>query len=201
MICTQCEGEIPQGATECPHCGAAVVVVTETVASGPTVADAMAAPAAPLPPAAAPTVGAASGFKFDAKRWTQVDRIVGGATLVLFISLFLTWFSYPDVLYSQNGLSGHGYFYIVLLVCLAILAYLVVRAGMDPMPFKLPVPHESALLIATVVDLILVLIGFVFKPYGIGSRSFGAYLGLVAAIVAAAPLVLPIIQARRKPSS
>jgi hypothetical protein len=205
MICTQCEGEIPEGATECPHCGA-VVVLAESAGSGPAVADILSTPAAPAAPggsAAAPASGggATSTFNFDVKRWSQTDRIVGGATLVLFISLFLTWFSYPNTFYSQSGLSGHGYLYIVLLVCLAIFAYLVVRAGMDPMPFKVPVPHDTALLIGTVVDLVLVVIGFLFKPYGLGSRSFGAYLGLIAAIVAAVPLAIPVIQARRKPSS
>ena len=30
--------------------------------------------------------------KFDVARWTKVDRIVGIATFVLFISLFLDWF-------------------------------------------------------------------------------------------------------------
>ena len=99
MICTQCEGEIPQGATECPHCGA-------TVGRGDAADDRHDRPK-PSPTAdgragvpRCPGAGASRDarrrpppFKFDAKRWSQADRIAGGATLVLLISLFLPWFS------------------------------------------------------------------------------------------------------------
>ena len=204
MICTQCEGEIPEGATECPHCGA-VVVLAESAGSGPAVADILSTPAAPGGPAAAvpaaPSSGSAPAFKFDMERWSRADRIAGGATLVLFISLFLPWFSYRYIVgitYSWNGLV-HGYMYITLLICLAIFAYLIAIAGYERLPFKLPVRHEAAILIATVVNLVLVFIGFIDKPYGVGvGWSFGSFVGLVAAIVAAAPLGIPVIQGARK---
>jgi hypothetical protein len=32
-------------------------------------------------------------FGFDAARWTVADRVAGGATVMLLISLFLPWFS------------------------------------------------------------------------------------------------------------
>jgi hypothetical protein len=103
---------------------------------------------------------------------------------------------------SASGVSAHGFLYIVLLICLAILAYLVIRAGFHQTPFNLPVPHETALLIATVVNFVLVFIAFIDKPGGGGvGWSFGAFLALAAAVIAAAPLALPVIQSRNKSAS
>ncbi len=90
-------------------------------------------------------------------------------------------------------MSGHGYLYIVLILCLAILAYLVVRALFDEMPVKLPVKHETLLFVATAINFLLVLIGFLDKPGGVGWR-FGAFIGLIAAIVAVAPFVMPFVK-------
>ena len=52
------------------------------------------------------------------------------------------------------------------------------------------------------VNLLLTFIGFIDKPYGFGvGWSFGAFVALVAAVVAAAPLGVPMIQAaRNKPA-
>jgi hypothetical protein len=221
MICTQCEGVIPEGATECPHCGAAIVV-TEVVVTDQTLGAPTPGPAEPagttsgftIPVTPPPAAGAASSgpasplagvpqFKFNASRLSQADRIAGGATLVLFISLFLPWFSYRfgsslfSGTYSWDGLV-HGYLYITLIICLAIFAYLVALAGFEKLPFKMPIGHEAAILIATVINLLLTFIGFIDKPYGFGvGWSFGAFIALVAAIVAAAPLGLPVIKAMR----
>ncbi|MFZ0059648.1 MAG: hypothetical protein WAL35_06335 [Acidimicrobiales bacterium] len=133
--------------------------------------------------------------KFDAARWTKNDRIVGVATLVLFISLFLSWFGWSVGPYSFNasGLSAHGYLYIDLILCLAILIYLVVRALFEEMPFKVPVPHETLLFVATAINFLLVLIAFLVKPAASGWR-FGAFVGLIAAIVAVAPYVMPFVK-------
>ena len=209
MICTQCEGAIPQGAAACPHCGA-LVVIAEGIGTDATVGisppSAAAGGGGPFGAPTAPTAGtpgpsSAAAFKFDAGRWNQNDRIAGAATLVLFISLFLPWFSFHFVIASVSisGLTTHGYLYLVLLICLAIFAYLVARAGFEQMPFKLPMAHEPVLLIATVVNLVLVLIGVIDKP-SLWGWSYGGFLALIAAAVAAAPLGLPAIQARRKPT-
>jgi len=32
-------------------------------------------------------------FRFDAARWTVADRVAGGATIMLLVSLLLPWFS------------------------------------------------------------------------------------------------------------
>jgi hypothetical protein len=173
-------------------------------------------PPAPPPPAGAPPpIGTPPGpvgsavpgasqvpFSFDMKRWSQPERIAAVATLVLFISLFLPWFTYNFGIgsVSVDGL-WHGWMYLVLLLCLAILAYLVLRAGFAELPFKLPLPGEQLLLIATTVNAVLSILAFLLKPGGIGFSGigwgFGAFLGLAASIVAAAPLAVPAIKARR----
>jgi hypothetical protein len=53
---------------------------------------------------------AAPAFNLDLKRLTRNDRMVGGATIVFVISLFLPWFTVSDGVFSAsvNGL-WHGY--------------------------------------------------------------------------------------------
>ena len=157
------------------------------------------AAAAPPPPAAAPGGAATTAgsnvpaYRFDAARWTLADRIAGIATIVLFISLFLPWFTYTagfletSVSFSVNGL-WHGWMYITLIVSILIVAYLVLRAGWDSLPISQDVPHLTVMMAATIVDAVLVLIAFIDKPGGGGvGWGFGAILGLIAALVAAAP--------------
>ena len=144
----------------------------------------------------------ASSFSFDMKRWKQGERITAIATLVLLVSLFLPWFTYSFGLgsVSVNGL-WHGWMYLVFLLCLAILFYLVSRAGFSEMPYTFPMGEEQLLLIGTGVNAVLTILAFLFKPGGIGFTGvgwgFGALVGLVASIVAAAPLALPAMKARR----
>jgi hypothetical protein len=120
---------------------------------------------------------------------------------VLFISLFLPWFGVNFGLGSVtvDGL-WHGWLYIVLLLSLAIVIYLLMKAGFAEMPIKLPLAEEQFLLIGTTVNAVLVILGFLLKPGGVSSGvgwRFGAFVGLIAAVVAAAPLGLPAFRARR----
>jgi hypothetical protein len=136
-------------------------------------------------------------------RLTKSDRITGVATLVLFISLFLPWFGVNLGIgtATASGLTAHGYLYIVLILCLGVLGLLLLRAAFHTLPFALPGGHELLLLAATGINLLLVFIAFIFKPGGYGISgigwSWGAFVGLIAAVVAVAPLGLPMIQARR----
>jgi hypothetical protein len=140
-------------------------------------------------------------------RLTQADRISGGAAFVLFISLFLPWFSISagsgvySLSLSWSGLSAHGYLYIPLILSIGLVLYLVARAGL-PQQLKLPIPHEMLVLAVSAVNLLLVLIGFLAKPGGYGISGvgwdFGAFIGLLAALAALAPTVMPMIQARMK---
>jgi hypothetical protein len=140
-------------------------------------------------------------FKFDAKRWTKIDRNVGIASLVFFISLFLPWFGASYSIYSASvdGL-WHGYMYLTLIISLALIVYLILLAGLEKLPFKLPIAHRQAILIATGIDFLLALISFLTKPGGT-SWQYGAYVGLIAAAVAVAPFILPAIRARRAAKS
>jgi hypothetical protein len=181
ITCSNCQTESAEGTTLCPGCGAAL-------AAAPAGATAAGTPAGA--PTAAP---AGSQVKFDATKLTQTDRIVGIASFVLLISLFLSWFSV--------SLGPHGYLYIVLILSIVIVALLAVRAlGAWAFPSTAPVTEEQALLIATGINFVLVLIAFLLKPGGVGSGvgwSFGAFIGLIASIVAVVPLARPALAARK----
>jgi phosphoglycerol transferase MdoB-like AlkP superfamily enzyme len=193
--CPQCQSEAADAATFCPSCGASL-------------APAAATGAPPPPPAAAPGGAAATAgsnipaYRFDAARWTMADRIAGIATIVLFISLFLPWFTYTagflgaSVSFSVNGL-WHGWMYLTLILSILIVAYLVLRAGWDSLPISQDVPHLTVMMVATIVNLVLVFIAFIDKPGGSGvGWEFGAFVALIAAIVAAAPYAVPQLRAK-----
>jgi hypothetical protein len=129
-------------------------------------------------------------------RWSKIDRNVGIATFVLFISLFLSWFGYSTLGFgvSVDGL-WHGYMYLTLIISLALVIYLLLLAGLAKLPFTVPIPHRQVLLIATGIDFVLTLISFITKPGGT-SWNYGAYIGLIASAVAVAPFPIPAIQSR-----
>jgi hypothetical protein len=196
QTCPQCQTGASDDAGFCPNCGAAL--------SGASTAQ-----AAPAPGAAAAPAGAAAGtaprastvpaYKFDAARWSLADRIAGVATVVLFISLFLAWFgiSVIGITVTASGLSAHGFLYLVLIISILIVAYLVLRAGWEELPGGVNLPHVVTMMVATLVNLALVLIAFFDKPGGSGvGWQFGAFLGLIAALVAAAPYAIPPLRER-----
>jgi hypothetical protein len=143
---------------------------------------------------------------FDLNRLNTADRIVGIATLVTMISLWLPWFSatYSALgITSSGSISGtgvHGWLWLEFIVALVLLVYLAAKAAWDPMPFRVPVSHERLLLIGTGVQFLLVLIGFFAVPSTNGvqgvsvSWDFGAILALIASIAAAAPLAYPAVK-------
>jgi len=135
---------------------------------------------------------------------TLADRIAAVASLVLLISLFLDWFTASLGGFtggSASGVSAHGYLYIVFIVCLLIFAYLACVAGWGNLPFAPQLPHLTFMLAATIVNLVITFIAFIFKPsvplnnVSVG-WSFGAVLALIAAIVAAAPYAIPQLRAK-----
>ena len=189
ITCPNCQTVIAEGTANCPGCG--------TPLAGAAPASPAAAGAAPTspPPSPKPQV------KFDLAALSQTDRIVGGGTIILFIALFLPWFSVNlgIVSASASGLTAHGYLYITLIVALGVIGLLAAEAlGIWKLPASSALSRDQILLIATVVNFVLVLIAFLLKPGGSGvGWSFGAFVALAAAIVAAFPLGWPIIQARR----
>jgi hypothetical protein len=154
-----------------------------------------------MPVGAAPAAagGGMPAFAFKIDKLSREERITGIATLVLFISLFLPWFTYNFGIgtISVDGL-WHGWMYLTLILCLAVMVYLVLRAGYAEMPFKLPMTTDQLLLIGTGISFVLTILAFVDKPGGIGFHGigwgFGAFVGLIASVVAVAPLGWPLIQ-------
>jgi hypothetical protein len=133
-------------------------------------------------------------FAFDLKRLSRVDQVIGGASLVLIITLFLPWFGAFGV--TESGFDAHGFLFIPLLTAIILIGYLVLRAGWDDPPMRLPVAHAPLLLVGTGLQFLIVLIAFLLKPPGGGlwSWQFGAFLALISALVACAAIVVPAVQ-------
>jgi hypothetical protein len=189
QTCQQCQSQAGDEANHCPNCGAALHTAAASGQGAPA--------AGPAPGGAAGTSGLPP-FKFDIARWTLADRIAGVATLVLFICLFLPWFTYSYGFGSTsvNGL-WHGWMWLSLILSIAIIAYLVLVAGWDKLPISQDVPHLTVMMIATIVNAVLVLLSFIDKPGGSGiGWGFGAIVGLIAALVAAAPFAIPQLRAK-----
>jgi hypothetical protein len=180
MTCSQCGNEATEGTDFCGRCG------TQLAGS-----------AAPAAPANVPITPTAPAYSFDAGRWTANDRIVGGATLVVLISLFLPWFSVNLGalegglgVVTASGTETHGWLWFVFIIGLFVLLYLIALAGFPVLPARLPLSHEQLLLGATGLNLLLVVLAFLLKPGGAPvGWSFGAFVALIAAIVAVGPLV------------
>jgi zinc-ribbon domain len=144
------------------------------------------------PPAGPPQHG--PQFAFDLNRLSRVDQVVGASSLILIITLFLPWFgvSLDGYSASESGFDAHGYLIIPLLTAIVLIAYLVMRAGWDHLPWKLPIEHAPLLLVGTGIQALIVLLAFLFKPAGT-AWQFGAYLGLLAALVACGASLMPAL--------
>ena len=196
MRCAQCNEVNAWTLARCRSCGA------------PLAASASSSPGMGVrgdgPPSSHRAVGTreaspanVTAFAFDARRWTFADRVTGGATLVLLVSLFLPWFGTDGGLFSVS-VDGmwHGYMVIDLILAVAIVGYLVLRAGFGSPPFGLPVAAAGRLLAgAAGVNLLLAAVSFATKPAGT-NWQYGAYVGLAAAIVAVTLPVRSVMAAR-----
>jgi hypothetical protein len=191
MYCTSCGNEVSAGARFCRSCGASAGDAEQ--ASRPADSDERAHTGPESPVAGTRSSGTQwQGLNFDAARWSLGDLVTGVATLVLLLALFLPWFSiqfegFPIPGLSVDALSAHGWMYITLLLALAVVGYLLARAVYDDV--RLPVPRWQALAGATGTTLLLSFVAFLDTPSGLG-RSYGAFIGLVSAIVAAVGAVL-----------
>ena len=216
MICTQCGCNISGRTAACPACGARLAAQSMPAQSMPAQgvagqsippqgmpsqgrpAQSAAGRFQPAQPAHLPEHAASPAFRLELSRLTNSDRVTGIGSLLLIVSLFLPWYGVNllGISAEADGLTVHGYLYIVLLLCVAIIAYLVMWAGFEELPVRLPLSHQQRLLAASGLNTALVLLAFLTKPDGTGWR-FGAFAGLLAALAAMAPLVIPAIQARR----
>jgi hypothetical protein len=200
VTCSNCQTVAAEGAVTCPSCGNALSGVGSTSAASSI------PPSAPPsgPPSGAPGAPGAPRpqIKFDLASIGHVDRIVGGGTLILFIALFLPWFkvNFTFGSVSASGLTAHGYLYIPLILAIGVIAFIAAEMlGVWKLPASSALARDQILLIATAINFVLVLIGFLAKPGGSAvGWDWGAFVGLIASIVAVFPLGWPIIQARRK---
>jgi hypothetical protein len=147
------------------------------------------------PPAAAPP----REFRLDPRRLSRSDQAVGGASLVVLISLFLPWFGFSALGASVriSGTTAHGYLVLVVITALLIAGYLLLQSGWGESPFPLPVAHETLLLAGTGPQFLLVLAGFLDVPLAGLGWEIGAYLALAAAALATLPAALPALRSRR----
>jgi hypothetical protein len=124
------------------------------------------------------------------------DRVSGPATLVLLVSFWLPWYSIGP--FSADGLSVHGWLFIAVVDSIVLLLYVVITAfGLGDLAVQGRMSKDQLLALITGVNLALVVLGFLLKPAGF-SWSWGAFLALIAAIVAFVPFGIPLIQAQRR---
>jgi hypothetical protein len=198
--CSQCGSDVTEGATFCPVCGTPTTVGDQAAPAADPMMGGGGGTLPPQGPAPARQVGGGTmpAYKFDIANLQTLERVAAGATLILFISLFLDWYHITVSFgtFSETGsadvLSAHGYMYITLILCLAILAVYVMKLGFGKLPFNIPITDAQLVLGMSALNLLLVIIAFFNKDNT--SWSFGAFLGLIAALVVLAPTVWPIVQ-------
>jgi hypothetical protein len=172
--CSRCLVEVFPGTALCPNCGAAI---------RPTV----------LPKPKPKPVGK---VRRRVNELSRQELIFGPASLVLLVSFWLPWYSFGPI--TLSGLSAHGWLFIAVLDAIVLVLYVLITAfGAGDLNDMGRLSKEQLLTILTGVNLVLVLLAFLLKPSPF-SWSYGAFLALVAAIVAFLPFGVPLVQARRR---
>jgi hypothetical protein len=219
VTCPECLSVYKQGSAFCGYCGTAITSeppgerYQSSGQAGPYLLGASASqfprtpgdqyiPSAETGQHAPPVSAPPREFRLDLRRLSRADLIVGGASLVVLVSLFLPWFGVGGLgaNISVNGTTAHGYLVIAVVTALVMPAYLLLRSGWHEFPVAQPIAHEALLLAGTGLQFLLVLIGFLDVPLARLSWEIGAYLALLASVAAAVPMALPAVhawQARR----
>jgi hypothetical protein len=154
---------------------------------------------------ARPVAGWQPTGRIDFARLDTPNRVVGAASLLLFLSLQLPWYtiSAAGVSGSASAMIAGGWRWLIWLISLATLVYVFlgsVTSWRDPKLLDAPT-RARMLVIATGLDLVLVLLAaFVSKPVPPAvvatsphvDTSLGAYLGVVLALVALGAAVLVV---------
>lgn len=176
--CSRCLVEVFPGTAVCPNCGAAI---------RPTV----------LPKPKPKRVGK---VRQRVNVLNRTELIFGPATLVLLVSFWLPWYSASAGPFSVSigGLSAHGWLFIAVLDSIVLVLYVLITAfGAGDLADMGRLSKEQLLAVLTGVNLVLVLLAFLLKPSGF-SWSYGAFLAVIAAIVAFLPFGVPLVQAQRR---
>jgi zinc-ribbon domain len=179
MPCAQCGAQNPPGTKFCSNCGATIdaqPAQPQTQGFGGPVS-----PTAPRPQTA---------ISIDFRRLGIGDIIALAGSVLLFISLFLTWYTIPGGGGSASALgSGAGGWRVLILVLdIIVILYLFVRT-MTPRGFTLPLPHWQLLTVVLGLQFLLTLLAFLVKPSsGISGVSvswgYGAFIGLIVSVIA-----------------
>ena len=112
------------------------------------------------------------------------------------MSFWLPWYSIGP--FSVDGLSRHGWLFIAVLDSIVLVLYvLIVAFGAGDLADQGRMSKSQLLTLMTGVNLALVVLAFLLKPSGF-SWSWGAFLAVVAAVVAFLPFGVPLVQAQRR---
>lgn len=146
------------------------------------------------PPYGAPA-GVAPPFRFQIRRLSVIDQVTAVASLLLFVALWMPWFSVGDDTYrvTIGGINAHSWLSFALVTCLVLIGYLTARAGWDRMPVKLPIAHAPLLLVVGLIQLLIVVIAVLATPDGFGHAA-GSWIALVAALGASVPILIPVVR-------
>jgi hypothetical protein len=131
---------------------------------------------------------------FDTTRIRFGEMIAAGSGLVLFLSLFLEWYSvdirgFGGDLPTVTGWRALGFIDILLFLVAAIAVAVAIAKALNVMPRNLPISPGLLVLIAGGIAVLLVLFRIISIPdEGAGDipgvdvgRSFGVFLALLAA--------------------
>jgi ribosomal protein L40E len=199
MPCSQCGAENPPNTKFCVNCGSPQAAGSPQAVSQPSQYSQPSqaqnpggfgqavAPNQPRPP---------SQVSIDFRRLGTGDIVAAIGLVLLFIDLFLSWYSASDGGISEStsalGTGAGGWRFLILVLDILILIYLFIRT-MTPRGLRLPLPHWQLLTALLGLEFLLTLLAFLVKPSagpagdGISiSWSFGAYIGLVVALIALA---------------
>lgn len=172
--CSRCLVEVFPGTALCPNCGAAI---------RPAV----------LPRPKPKRVGK---VRRRLNELTRKELVFGPASVVLLISFWMPWYSFGP--FSFDGVGTHGWLFIAVLDTIVLVLYVLITAfGAGDLADQGRLSKDQLLTIMTAVNLALVVLAFLLKPSGF-SWAWGAYLALVAAIVAFLPFGVPLLQERRR---
>jgi hypothetical protein len=135
-----------------------------------------------------------SGKSFDPASVSRATWIAAGGSLVLLISVFLSWYKYSVKgvgsfagSANQSGWDSGALAKLVALLALIAIAALVIELFVPTV--TLPLPASLIVVGASALSFLFVLIKLVVKPDDHGvvdiSLAYGIFVALIAAAVAA----------------
>ncbi len=200
MFCTTCGTTMDEGGRFCTSCGAENEEQEHQASSseparldpepvrleGEVTEGYLVGPPGP-PPGGFVGRGPATATGIDLRRLSIPDIVVGVATALVLISLFLPWYTNPiegetSSITALDSPAG-GWRIIILVLSLAVVAYLVARAAIREQR-ALAVPHWQILLLGAGTNLLFVVVAFLAHPENFSAATGGAAVGLLAAVVA-----------------